>query len=369
MDLITNWINKTNNEISRRGAHSKDFDRFIQLYFLLNNVLKKSYDAKSDRLSASSDTGIMTQFLPKLIEVEWEEVKSCASNKKSFNYIYIGMQYYIETLLSKNFYADDGILSKNSKAFTELVQVGYFEEPTRFSYASITKADFDSFNKIATFGDFKQQGCKRLTEGTLKTIYAVRNNFYHGSKAKIAHQDELLAMLNLAMVKLLYVLFTVENGLSNDGNLYSLDVLKPVEEEYESRLKERVAKKLEVLYQGTKGDLDIWGLSVQENNSGALDFAYYFVMLDKLHAIIEQATRRKFRGLIKGLEYLGSYFELQHDGEISRLSNIHRNCKGYRNDIFHGNSSIDLGVELREKNNQLKELLRGCKSIIEEMLR
>jgi hypothetical protein len=363
MGLIEDWIRKTNSEISSRPSSNAEFDRFIQLYFLLNNLLKQSND-RHGIFPRPNDTKIITEFLPEFLDEKWRDFREDSDCERSANVIYLAMNYYIYHMLDKNYFANPGIQRKQIKVLVELVKTGYFHNSTGYQNKPITKSDYDSFMDISKYNLWKNEKLKNLIKGTLKTVYAVRNNFYHGSKSLDNPQNELLELINLSIIKLIKLLYDVENLLST-GTLTFWMEISEIETDYEEKLKKNIKKRIDSIYKHETADIKKWSSSTIENN-GCLSFSYYFITLDRLNSIIEYGTFKKFNDIIKAIEYLNNHFSISISG-LDDMRSDYEECKQYRNHIFHGNEEINLGHDLSTMNRKLSRILNKVREVLDSI--
>jgi hypothetical protein len=364
MQHITEWINKTNDEISQRNSDGREFDKFIQVYFLLNNLLNSSNN-DSKIIENASDTSLITEYLPKFVEKNWETISEDPVSRQAAEEVFLIMQYHLDLMLKDGYFADTGISSRKHTILVKTREVGYFNSTSGFINVTMTEADYSSFLKISEFNDFKKGKLKGLLEGSLEIIYAIRNNFYHGGKSKKPSQDQLIQLIILAIIKLLKILYSLENQLFSEKWSFWNEI-SLIEDKYDLVLKDRIRTNLMIVYDEEKNDYANW-LKLADNNKLHLNFSYYFITLERLKSLIEKTTYQKHRNVVEALAFLNNYFSLNSE-EIDQAKDDLSECKLLRNNIFHGDSNIDLGQDLAGANSKLSEIVKLVHDVIKQII-
>ena len=370
MDKITSWITKTNEEISNRSSnsYSKEFDRFIQLYFLLNHILTESNDKNGRLIKSNKDSELIKEYLPKYIVKEFNSrLKGDPNFKEIASSIFLIMQQHVSKMIDLKYFANTGIGISKYRAFVEMSSIGYFNESesTAFRKTSMTKVDYEEHIKISNYSKYQQSDLKNLLEGTLSIIYAVRNNFYHGLKKIANEQNELREYINLAIIKVIKFVYDLDNKiypntwsfwdeLIDIENKYT-DNLKSKERMYETELEKKVKERVLNSYNKSIQDLSNWHSFIHESDSKNLSFAYYFITFERVCSIIKNATyKNELHNIVDALEHLKTRFNLQID--LTDIKASHNNCVAQRNNMFHGDDSIDLDTLLPDITDKLSNI-------------
>lgn len=373
MNTISNWIQETNIEISNRNQSSKEFDRFIQLYFLLENLLEQ-ITTNVLPVQNRTNTQLVTECLPKIVNNKWGTISNPVKdslNDEGF-LIHLSMQYHLNTMLEEDYFTSTGISASRNKVIVELKKdLGYFDKSTSFQHDSLTKSDFEHYSKILKFKNFSQNysssdknNFKNLLEGTLKIIYAVRNNFYHGGKQKLDSQDKLIRYINLSMLKIIKIIYTINNETSSN-NWSFWNQLSSIESQYTTILRKAVKARLKRLYRKEKNDIEQW-VQLSQNGNKHLNFSYYFIAVERLQTMIERAFFFNFRNIIEAINCLNNFFSLSVN--VTNIESKYNNSKSIRNNIFHGSSSINLNQDLANSNIELVQIIDKVKDMIQDII-
>lgn len=358
--MIKDWISKTNTEISQRDGGIREFDRFIQLNFILSNVIEKSNRSRT-LLTNPNDTKLMTTYIPELVSQCWDDFTPDKEIfKNAARTLYLTMQYHFIAMREDGYYAGTGIKPRNRSLLIETKTVGYYNGTTSYVEIEMTKADFDSYDKINKYDDFKQVKFKDLVEGSLTIIYAVRNNFFHGTKTFSESQNKLIQLINLAMIQLIKVLHTIENW-------DFWDEIKSIGHTYRQILTRQIKNRAKIIWEDDSPDISYW--HDQTNHSYEnISFAYYFVTLERIKSVVEKCLLTNFKDVFDALENL----YLATDSPIPELTLIKRkyiNCKDHRNNIFHGSDDLQIEDNIGFFNRQMETIVIEAKSLVIDLVK
>lgn len=375
MDKITSWITKTNEEISNRSSnsYSKEFDRFIQLYFLLNHILTESNDKNGRIIKSNKDSELIEEYLPKYIIKEFSSrLKGDPNFKEIASSIFLIMQQHVSKMIDFGYFANTGIGISKHRAFVEMSSIGYFNESTAFRPTAMTKADYEDHTKISNYSKYQESDLKNLLEGTLSIIYAVRNNFYHGFKKSKNEQNELIEYINLSIIKVIKFVYDLDNKiypntwifwdeLMDIENKYT-DSLESKERIYQIELEKKIKERVLNSYNKSIQDLSNWHSFIHESDSKNLSFAYYFITFERVCSIIKNATyKNELHNIVDALEHLKTRFNLPID--LIDIKTTYDNCVAQRNNMFHGNDSIDLDTLLPNIADKLSNIHKKIEEI------
>ena len=293
--MIRDWINKTNSEIENRDCVGREFDRFIQLYFILSNSIKKSQQANPQILANPSDTELITLFLPKYIDSNWNTIGDRSTLESAAMLLYLSLQYHYMQMKEKHFFAGTGIQSSNRSLLIDTKTIGYYKNTTSFEHSIITDADYISYKAINEYNKFKKEKFASLLGGSLRVIYAIRNNFFHGTKRKIESQDSLIKLVNLSILEIIKILHSI-----NSQNFWS--ELRPIEEYYKENLIQQIKERIKRIFENDSKDIIEWS-SLTESSTLHLSFSYYFVILERMKSIIEKSFILNFKDVIEAIKH------------------------------------------------------------------
>ncbi|WP_338791246.1 hypothetical protein [Bernardetia sp. MNP-M8] len=364
MTLISDWIAKTNEEISSVPNQSNEqYHRFVQLYFLLNNLLKKSN--LSNPPIKRADSGLITDYLPTYLESNWQQISSDSSIEESCYRIYLSLNYNFSLMLENNFYANTTATSSSPISVIKTQNISYKSTThSRINY-TITDEDFKVFSLILNYGGkYKQKRLKELMEGALKVIYAVRNNYYHGGKTDSSTQKKLLNLINICIVNVIEVLILTEKLLNPNDNTWNLGSdWETIRIDLNNSLQNIVKEKIISFYNNDdeRDDRLRWKHLLDEENLEILRLPYYFILLEKQKITIESCTHKNYKDVIDAVNEISNFLSIRSRISWDGLDNKYRNTlRQKRNSIFHGNenSSLeDIRTEINENNEDLRNLM------------
>ncbi len=194
--LIKDWLTNIPND---------EYEQFIQLYFILNNYFCEIFPSSNNQCK-DGDEKRMTEKLPQIINEQYEII---APNIDRLRLLLLHTFKYI---IKKDLYLSK---EKNDIFFTELIKIRYSGKT--YIITSEDKKIFETIN------NYIESNAKIIVQSALRIIYAVRNNFYHGSKKRLPEQVGLLSYLNQIIVAIIQITCSLKTELYDEEINDNLD--------------------------------------------------------------------------------------------------------------------------------------------------